>query len=64
MSKVREWAKAQGIEVGSKGRLPKSLIVDYFMAHPAEARVFLKDSGIAVGVKGRIARAKVEQALS
>ena len=34
------------------------------MAHPAEARTFLKESGIEVGVRGRIARAKVEQAVN
>jgi hypothetical protein len=63
MSAIREWAKDQGQEVGLRGRLPKSLIVDYLMAHPKEARAFLKDSGFEVGERGRIARDKVIQAV-
>ena len=38
MNAIREWAKDQGVEVADRGRLPKSLVVDYLMAHPAEAR--------------------------
>jgi len=64
MSAIREWAKENGEQVGLRGRLPKSLVVDYLMAHPAEARTFLVESGIEVGKRGRISRAKVEQAVN
>jgi hypothetical protein len=63
MSAIREWAKDQGQEVKLRGRLPKSLIVDYLMAHPAEARQFIADSGIKVGHRGRISKAKVIEAV-
>lgn len=60
---IREWAKDNGYEVGQRGRLPKVLIVNYLMAHPAEARQFLVDSHVVVGKRGRISRKAVETAV-
>ena len=64
MSKIRQWAKANGIALGARGRLPRSVVVDYLMAHPAEARQFLKDHGAVVGKRGRISVAQVEEAVA
>ena len=64
MNAIREWAKDQGVEVADRGRLPKSLVVDYLMAHPAEARKFLVSKGIEVGHRGRISEVKVGLAVS
>ena len=63
MSKVRDWAIAQDIPVGARGRLPRTLVVDYLMAHPAEGRAFLKAQHVPVGKRGRISRKAIEGAL-
>lgn len=33
-AKVRAWARAQGMDVGKRGRLNKELIATYVKAHP------------------------------
>ncbi len=64
MNTMREWAKDNGFEVGTRGRLPKSLVVEYLMNHPSEARAFVKSKGIYVGQRGRISASTVYKAVS
>lgn len=64
MSQIREWANSQGYNLPARGRLPKVVVVDYLMSHPAEARVFLIEHGVEVGKRGRISVAKVTKAVN
>ena len=59
MSNVREWAVANDIEVGKRGRVSHDVFVMYLLSNPAEARKFLKDKGYVVGKRGRISKADI-----
>jgi hypothetical protein len=52
---IRTWAKANGVPVGTRGRLDHGVKVAYLKAHPALARQIAKDKGFQVGVRGRMA---------
>jgi hypothetical protein len=36
-SQVRQWARAQGVQVGERGRLPADLVAQYLAAHGGRA---------------------------
>ena len=50
MSAIREWASANGIEVGKRGRISHDVFEAYLLAHPAEARQFLKAQGLWLAI--------------
>ncbi len=64
MSAVREWAVSEGIDVGKRGRISHDVFVAYLLAHPAEARSFLRSQGFVVGKRGRLSRADIVKAVS
>lgn len=57
---IRTWATAAGYEVPKRGRVGRTLTVEYLKAHPAEARAMAKDKGYFVGTRGRVSQALVE----
>lgn len=63
MSAVREWAEANGLSVGKRGRISRDVFVAYLEANPSVARVFLKDHGFVVGRRGRVSKAAIRQAV-
>ena len=64
MSAIREWASANGIEVGKRGRISHDVFEAYLLAHPAEARQFLKAQGLVVGNRGRLSPKMIHAAVS
>lgn len=58
-NKVREWAVANDIQVGKRGRISHDVFVMYLLANHSEARKFLKDKGYVVGKRGRISKADI-----
>jgi hypothetical protein len=63
MSAVREWAQANGLPVGKRGRISQDVFVAYLEGNPSVARAFLKDHGVVVGKRGRISKAAIRQAV-
>lgn len=57
---IRTWAKANGVAVGTRGRLDHEVQVAFLKAHPKEARQIAKEKGFQVGVRGRMASALFE----
>jgi hypothetical protein len=54
LNAVRAWAVQTEKSVGKRGRLPKSLIAAYLLAHPKTAREVARTVEVAVGKRGRI----------
>lgn len=52
---VRNFARENGYEVGSRGRVSAELFVEYLMTKPQLARELAKALNIPVGVRGRVA---------
>lgn len=63
MSAVREWAQANGLPVGKRGRISKGVFIAYLEGNPSVARAFLKDHGVVVGKRGRVSKADIRQAV-
>ncbi|GAC1317347.1 MAG: hypothetical protein NVSMB12_15150 [Acidimicrobiales bacterium] len=60
---VRSWARAKGIDVADKGRLPGHL-VELYLARPTVIRTWARRNGLTVGERGRIPVDVVERYLS
>lgn len=64
MSAIREWAKANDLPVGNRGRISHDVFVAYLEANPKVAREFLKAQGYVVGTRGRVSKADILKATS
>jgi hypothetical protein len=53
-AQVREFARENELEVGTRGRVSSTLFVEYLMAQPKTARELAKALDIPVGQKGRV----------
>jgi hypothetical protein len=53
-AEVREFARENGYIVGSRGRVPADLFVEYLMTKPQLARSLARTLGVPVGAKGRV----------
>lgn len=60
LSAVRGWAAQAGIEIGKRGRVSRAVLVDYLLAHQAEARTIAKALNVPTPARGRLSRATVD----
>ena len=60
---VRQWARARGIAVGERGRLPESL-TELYLARPDVVRDWARRQGIPVNQRGRIPADVLERYLA
>lgn len=51
---VRKWAKENGVPVGKRGRIDRSVKVAYLKSHHATAREIAREKGIDVPKRGRM----------
>jgi hypothetical protein len=51
---AREFARENGMEVGTRGRLSRDIFVDYFLARPRRAREIARQAGIPISARGRL----------
>jgi hypothetical protein len=66
-AEARAFARENGLEVGSRGRVPSTLFVDYLMSQPKKARELAKALQVPVNDRGRVSFetiAKVSVALA
>lgn len=59
-AEARAFAREQGIEVGTRGRLSREAFTAYFLAQPKRAREVAKALGVEVGARGRLSPATAE----
>ena len=53
-AEVREFARENGMEVGTRGRVSSTLFVEYLMTQPRKTRELAGALGVAVSPKGRV----------
>lgn len=53
-AEVRNFARENGYEVGTRGRVSSELFVEYLMTQPRKTRELAKALNVPVGVRGRI----------
>jgi hypothetical protein len=51
---VRDFARENGMEVGSRGRVSSELFVEYLMTQPKKVRELAKVLDISVNERGRV----------
>lgn len=63
-SEIREWAVAQEIPVGKRGRLDPELKAAYLAANPKAARALAHESDVAVPARGRLSEGTIQSIVS
>lgn len=58
---AREFAREQGEQVGTRGRLSVEAFARYFKANPSTARDLAERYGIPISKRGRLALADAEK---
>jgi hypothetical protein len=58
-SKVRAWARQQGLQIADRGRLPNQ-VLEVYLAQPPPVREWARKNGKAVATRGRIPDAVVQ----
>ncbi|QIN94193.1 Lsr2-like DNA bridging protein [Streptomyces phage Wakanda] len=53
-AEVREFARENGLEVGTRGRVPSTLFVEYLLTQPKKARELAKALSVPVNDRGRV----------
>lgn len=57
---AREFARENGNQVGTRGRLSIEIFTNYLLSQPATARDLAQTMDIPVSAKGRVSRETVE----
>lgn len=62
-AQVREWAKANGAEIGggARGRLNVNTYLNYLSSNPKSARQIASEVGISLPARGRLSAEQVAQ---
>jgi hypothetical protein len=60
---VRAWAKARGLGIGDRGRIPEA-VIELYLAQPSTVRRWANQRGLSVNERGRLPAEIVEQYLA